>query len=169
MKRFLEILRRFYQGLKKEYSTNQNSTKDTRPDSDLKGIIKVTPMDIAESELGVNERDNPEMIRAFHKTVGIVGGAEVPWCSSFMSYCFEHAGYGGPRTAWARDWLAFGYETNEPKKGDVCIFSRNITQGHVGFFIKEDKDYIWILSGNCDNKVKIKPYPRSNLLGIRTY
>ena len=70
----------------------------------------------------------------------------------------------------ARSWLSVGESTNTPKVGDVVVFWRESPKswkGHVGFFIKETKNYVYVLGGNQRNMVCIKAYAKSRVLDYK--
>jgi uncharacterized protein (TIGR02594 family) len=139
------------------------------------------PIDIARAELalGVAEvpgpADNPR-IRLYHSTTE--GGAdhdETAWCSSFVNYCVEQAGFVGTDDKWARSWhdQDWGHVvTAAPADGDVVVWSRvggGDNGGHVGFFIAEDATGVTVLGGNQSNKVCIQRYPKAGAMGAFTY
>jgi uncharacterized protein (TIGR02594 family) len=141
-------------------------------------------MPIAEKEYGIIEfpgdEHNPRILEYFG-TVKNIGSRwkvqdETPWCSAFVNWCVEEAGYIGTKSALSMSWLNWGKEINEPVKGCIAIFSRN-GGGHVGFYIDEttvaSETFIRILGGNQDQAetdigaVNLKFYPKSKLLGYR--
>lgn len=132
--------------------------------------LSLHPYDIARTQIGINEKDNPEKIRAYHKAAGIDAGPETSWCASFMSWCFMSF---EPRfkNAWSKAWINFGQPTNDPRVGDLAVFERGTSGGHVGFFIAYnfDKTKILILGGNYTDKVCEHYYPASDLIGFRKY
>jgi len=133
-------------------------------------------VEIAFSQYGIKEikgeKDNPEILKYFDE-IGYNGSAlkdETAWCSAFVNWVLKtsDAPYTGKLNA--RSWLKIGTETNCPKMGDVVIFwrsSKNSWKGHVGFYIHESEDEIFVLGGNQNNQVKISSYPKERLLGYR--
>ena len=94
----------------------------------------------------------------------------VAWCSTYLCYKAEELNYFHPNAANARSWLDIGLEVNFPQKGDVVVLwreSRESWKGHVGLFVREDKDYVWLLGGNQSNEVRISKYPKYIVLGYR--
>lgn len=118
------------------------------------------------------EKDNPIIVKYFDD-LGFNGSQlkdETAWCSAFANWiCKEYgAKYSGKLNA--RSWLKVGTKIENPEVGDVVVFwrqSRESWKGHVGFFINESNDYIYVLGGNQSNQVSIKPYPKSRLLEYR--
>lgn len=95
---------------------------------------------------------------------------EVSWCSSFICFCMETAGYTSTNSAIARSWLEWGVPVERPVKGCVVVFWRykkDSWKGHVGFFIKQDDKYVYCLGGNQSDSVNITKYRRSKVLGYR--
>jgi uncharacterized protein (TIGR02594 family) len=133
-------------------------------------------VEVALGEIGVVEQSGPELnsprILEYFEEIGHswVKTDETAWCSAFVNYVAKVAGYEYSGKLDARSWLDIGTETNEPKIGDVVVLWRvdpDSWKGHVGFYIKDDEDYIWILGGNQSNQVKITKYPKYRLLGYR--
>ncbi|HOZ21236.1 MAG TPA: TIGR02594 family protein, partial [bacterium] len=94
---------------------------------------------------------------------------ETPWCSAFVNWCVERAGYEGTDSAWARSWFYWGTIIESPERGCIAVFKRNNDPycGHVGFFIEENQNGISVLGGNQSNSVKTSWYSRDDLLGFR--
>ena len=116
------------------------------------------------------KKHNPRILEYHSKTKLKAKSDEVSWCSSFVNWCFARTGIRGTESAAARSWLGWGKVLERPKVGCVVVFWRvrlSGWQGHVGFFVREDEKHIWVLGGNQDNKVSIKKYRKSRLLGYR--
>jgi uncharacterized protein (TIGR02594 family) len=116
---------------------------------------------------------NPDVMQFFHQ-VGFknIANDEVNWCAAFVNFCMEKQGYGHPKTLLARSWLKMGIPVKDPKPGDLVVFWRGkLTgwQGHVGFFIREDKErnLIYVYGGNQGGAVCLKPFAKSQILGFR--
>ncbi len=128
---------------------------------------------IALSQYGIKEipgtKDNPEILKYFEE-LGFDGKKlhdETSWCSAFINWCAKKSGltYSGKLTA--RSWLKVGCKVNNPRLGDIVVFWREKPEswkGHVGIYIREDENYIYVLGGNQNNKVNITAYPKSRLL-----
>lgn len=127
-------------------------------------------VDIAKAELGVAEYrggENQRILEYHRRTTLKATEDEVPWCSSFVCWVLEQAGYRSTKDAWARSYLGWGLHLDAPKLGAVVIFDRGAGKGHVGFISDFDSENIYVLGGNQDNKVSVKAYPRSKVLGYR--
>ena len=99
------------------------------------------------------------------------GVENFPWCAIFINEVLKEAGLEMTNSFLARSFLDLGVPTSEPKLGDIVVLWREAPdswKGHAGFFIAENKDEIFILGGNQDDVVKIKAYPKWQLLGYRT-
>lgn len=133
-------------------------------------------INIALSQFGVKEivgrRDNPEVLKYFDE-IGFNGKKlkdETAWCSAFANWVCKKAELPYTGKLNARSWLKIGREVKKPKVGDVVVFWRNNPSswmGHVAFFIRETRDYIYVLGGNQANQVKISAYPKHRLLEYR--
>ena len=142
-------------------------------------------MPIADKEYGVieypGEIHNPRVLE-YLNTVTNIGPTwrsmdETPWCSAFVNWCVEKAGYVGTKSALSTSWLSWGKKIDKPVKGCISVFSRPSGGGHVGFYFDEtptlSETYIRILGGNQEHMeteigaVNLKHYLKSRLLGYR--
>lgn len=96
---------------------------------------------------------------------------ETPWCSAFVNWVMQQAGFKRTGSAWARSWLDWGREPEDPEfgKGVIVILSRGENSGHVGFLADWDTDEGWVklLGGNQGNSVSYATFPMSRVLGWR--
>ena len=140
------------------------------------GVIS-DPLEIANSYIGVKEvqgtKNNPIIID-WAKNLPlryrlVYRNDEVSWCGLFVHQVMHEIGYKGPsKPLVARSWLKFGKPVTKPLPGDVIVLKRGTGwQGHVSFFVKEDKNYYYLLGGNQSNQVKISKFSKSKVLGIR--
>ena len=133
-------------------------------------------MRIARSYLGVRERlpngqPNP-LIAQFFQATGFKGGtAANAWCSAFANHCMLKAGLRGSGRANALSWLEWGIPLAMPVPGCIAVFDRPATptpdDGHVFFFVSEEKNWINGVGGNQANMVCQRPYARARLKGYR--
>jgi len=133
-------------------------------------------VNIALNEYGIKEisgsQDNPEVLKYFND-IGFDGAKlkdETSWCSAFANWVAKEANLAYSKKLNARSWLQVGTEVTTPEIGDVVIFwreSKTSWKGHVGFFIRETTNWIYILGGNQNNQVKISAYQKNRLLGYR--
>ena len=96
---------------------------------------------------------------------------ETPWCAGFVGGILEKCGIQSTRSGMARSYLKWGKAIEEPRIGAVVVYwrvSRYSNSGHVGFVAgAPDSGFLPTLGGNQGNKVCIKPYPISRVLGYR--
>lgn len=144
-----------------------------KPSPPLKQAEDLPWMKIAKSQLGVSEvpgnQKNP-IIEDYHRAASFGGDEDDSWCSSFACYCMEKAGFKSTKNPWARSWLGWGQHLEKPEYGCVVVFWRekpSSWKGHVAFYQGEDKESVFVLGGNHDNAVKVKAYPKSQILGYR--
>jgi len=129
-------------------------------------------MEIARAELGQAEGgrsgSNPR-IEAYHATTQ--GGAEpdsVHWCSSFVNFCVERAGFRGTDSKLARSWLTWGVEAPDFVPGCVVVLKRgNPPKGHVGFYVGRESGRVRLLAGNQGDKVSLASYDADRVIGRR--
>lgn len=75
---------------------------------------------------------------------------ETAWCAAFANAMLERAGYGGTKLLNARSFMTWGVPLDKPKPGCIVVFARGNDgwSGHVGFYVGEDHDSIFVLGGN---------------------
>lgn len=125
------------------------------------------------AEIGVKEfngdADNPRIVEYLSSTnlsKSMADQDETAWCSAFVNWCVEKAGYAGTDSAWARNWLNWGQELKKPRRGCIVVFSRG-SGGHVGFYMGKTGSNVKVLGGNQGDAVSIAAYPADRLLGYR--
>ena len=85
------------------------------------------------------------LIDRWNRAVGAPVGS--PWCASYVAHCLTSGGARDPRarTAWSRGYIT---STSIPasriltgayrvRKGDILIWRRSATQGHIGFALED--------------------------------
>lgn len=136
-----------------------------------------TPFTIALGEYGVKglvgEPDNPRVLRYFHETGnGWVKDDETAWCAAFANWVLWKAGKTGTKSLAARSFLSVGTKTTSPQIGDLVVLWRmtpSSPYGHVGFFVKRENGFVYILGGNQQNAVNIAAFPEYRVLDYRSY
>jgi len=128
------------------------------------------------SQYGVKEtlgpKDHPQII-AYFDAIGFNGAKlhdETAWCSAFANWVAKTSGYEYSGKLTARSWLNTGVSTASPEAGDVVVLWREAPEswkGHVGFFVKDTKRYVYILGGNQKDSVCIKAYPKNRVLDYK--
>lgn len=131
-------------------------------------------LEIAEHEIG--EREVPgsvhnNRILEYHGITTLDAKTdEVPWCSSFVCWVMEKAGFTSTRSAAARSWLSWG-KPCAPLVGAIVVLKRGTQawQGHVGFVVSFNsaQDEVHVLGGNQSNAVNIKSFSTDDVLGYR--
>ncbi len=125
---------------------------------------------VAESQEGINEKQNSKIIQEYHESGGLNANAETPWCASFVNYVVNEVGFKGPlNPASAKNWETWGQHAEIPKEGCIVLLKRHGGSGrHVGFYAGETPDgKILIRGGNQDNEVNVKEYPKSRIVDYR--
>lgn len=139
---------------------------------------KKTPwLPIAEAEIGVKEvsgeGDNARVVQYLRSTTlpaDLAGEDETHWCSAFVNFVMEQAGFEGTDSAMARSWTSWGRKVERPVRGCIAVFERpegGPTAGHVGFFMGSSGDTLSVLGGNQNDAVNIAPQSKSRLLSFR--
>ncbi|HPR88843.1 MAG TPA: TIGR02594 family protein [bacterium] len=139
-------------------------------------VEKFLWMPIALAEVGVKELpgdgDNPRILEYLQSTrLGPPANSkdETHWCSAFVNWCIEKAGYEGTDSARARSWLTWGKSIATPERGCIAVLQRNQDPqgGHVGFFLEENEQQMALLGGNQSNAVRTSWYDYADCLGFR--
>lgn len=96
---------------------------------------------------------------------------ETAWCGLALASWVKRSG-GTPPEGYlgARNWLTWGDPVEDPSLGDVVVLWRTAPaawEGHVGIFITQRDDEIFLLGGNQGNAVSVMPYPEVRVLGVR--
>ena len=133
------------------------------------------PFEIALNEYGVYEivgAINSPRVMKYSKEIGLtwIKDDETAWCALFVNWCLKKAGKPNTGAVNARSFLKYGVSTTAPVLGDIVILwrgSKTGTLGHVGFFIHDTKNYIYILGGNQSDSVNITRFAKTQLLDYR--
>lgn len=143
-------------------------------------IAKKPWLGAAVSQLGVKEYEglasNPQ-IEAYHKVTGLGSSDDaVPWCSSFLNWCFITNGLAGTNSPASRSWTQWGQAVplKELSQGDVVVFrladDPDSWRGHVGLYMGDEGlpyEKVYILSGNMSDSVNISEWSRADIIAIR--
>lgn len=127
---------------------------------------------LARKEIGTKEflgpASNPIVAAYYLDAVGTKMSDEVPWCAAFVGSQLARAGYKPSGSLMARSYLRWGVRT-PCRVGAVAVFPRGSSkiQGHVGFVVSFDKRTVWLLGGNQNDAVNVKPYALNAALGFR--
>lgn len=124
-------------------------------------------------ERGIEGNESNPIILDYYKKSknGWVTNDDVPWCAAFVNAILAECELPVTNKLNARSFLEIGQKTNEPVLGDIVVLWRGSKEswaGHVGFFIRETEEEIFILGGNQDNSVSIKAFPKYRLLEYRS-
>lgn len=99
------------------------------------------------------------------------------WCSSFVNWCVEQAGFHGTHNAMADSWTNWGEKIDVPRYGAITVVKRGEAmtkkgmeaQYHVGFFtgtiVKNHPDGFDEVEVN-GKKVKKKKYKKVNCVAL---
>jgi uncharacterized protein (TIGR02594 family) len=149
--------------------------------------IAPTWLEVASREVGVTETPgagNTPRVLEYHRSTNLAARAagrdETPWCSSFVNWCLEEAGWVGTDSAAARSWLRWGLELPEPWLGCVVVIramrggpdaSTGSSSGnHVAFYKQTPyTGAIELLGGNQSDQVKVSTFSVKSyeVLGLR--
>ncbi len=112
-------------------------------------------------------------IAAMLRHIGLRGRDETPWCAAYVNWVLELCGIAGTNSGMARSFLSWGVSAEnevDPEPGSVVVLwrkSKDSASGHVGFFLRLEGGYVWLLGGNQWNKVCARRYPVGRILDVR--
>lgn len=100
----------------------------------------------------------------FWKTYG--DDSKLPWCGAFVAFCLQACGVGIPKLyASAKAWADWACKLSAPVLGCIVVFER-VGGGHVGFVVgRTASGNLMVLGGNQGDKVCIRPFERSRVVG----
>lgn len=132
--------------------------------------LKIALKEYGQREIIGNE-NNPKILEYF-KEIGFsyIKKDETPWCAAFVNWVLKQAGKIGTNQVSARSFLKYGTQTKTPKLGDIVILWRDDpknTFGHVGFYISENQNVIYVLGGNQNDSVNITAFKKSLMYEYR--
>lgn len=142
------------------------------PPADARQRLRDTYM----AELGVREatgRNDGTRVEEYLHYCGL--GPGHAWCAAYVSWCFGKAGYPQPRNPWSpalfpasRTVWTKGDHTGAIRQGDVFgIYYPSLKRiAHVGFVDRIDGDWLVIVEGNADNRVRRKRRPIGSLHAV---
>lgn len=117
----------------------------------------------ARKTIGVREtkgpEHTPEILQWWRDAkLGGIKDDETPWCAGWLCAMLENVGLQSPRTAWSRDFLAWGIPLDDPEFGCIVVFARG-RGGHVGIVVGRDEHgNLLVLGGNQDDTVSVKAF-----------
>jgi uncharacterized protein (TIGR02594 family) len=95
---------------------------------------------------------------------------EVPWCSAFLVWIFQQCGIATSANAAALSWLTYSVSTDQPSLGDVVVLGwpqEKPVSHHVGLFIRETPNLVYVLAGNQNDEVDICAWRKRSVLSYR--
>ncbi len=142
-----------------------------------------TALDCASQYLGMREvpghKSNPAILAMLKLDARWPTDDAVPWCSGFANWIAFNMGLERTKSLRARSWLRVGKPvTAQNITGNtVAIFQRGRGRqpgpdvinapGHVAFVSHVEGSRVWVVGGNQGDKVSLKAYPISKVLGYR--
>tara|TARA_Y100000401_G_scaffold115874_2_gene120399 strand:+ start:4623 stop:5084 length:462 start_codon:yes stop_codon:yes gene_type:complete len=140
-------------------------------------------LDCAMQYLGIKEvpghKSNPAILAMLQMDMKWPKDDATPWCSAFANWVAFNMGLERSKSLRARSWLLVGKEESLEGANANCvvIFKRGRGRqpgpdvikapGHVAFFSHLQDDKVWVVGGNQGDKVSIKAYPLTQVLGVR--
>jgi len=150
-------------------------------------IVEPTWYTLALKETGTAEirgKEHNDRILEYHRSTNLhrraAGKDETPWCSSFVNWCLEEAGWVGTDSAASGSWLTWGMELPVPWPGCIVVVRRrdgraddntgSRTGNHVAFY--DSTPYhgaIRLFGGNQSDAVKATSFSLASydVLGLR--
>ena len=131
-------------------------------------------LEVAFGEIGVTaypEGSNNPRITEYHAGTNIAGyDDKASWCSSFVNWSLAAANVVGTGSALARSWQDWGTPIELPVLGCIAVLWRDEPaswKGHVGFYLREDEQFVYLLGDNQLEQVREHYYPKECVLAYR--
>ena len=152
--------------------TMSASSYSSKLSGTAQGIVKIAQQELAK---GVKENNgNNDSIDIRRYKHGAVNSAQ--WCAYFTSYCCEQAGakpfsYTGSSQSIKNQAISAGHYAQKntgytPKPGDLAIWTKSSSTGHVGVVEKVYADGSFdTIEGNSSNRVKRNHYSSQSSVG----
>ncbi len=125
-------------------------------------------MNIAYKYMGQHEYangNNPFIVACLASTTYGAASDETPWCSAFVNYVMEKAGYKGTNSALADSWAHWGANAGSlanGRTGDIVVLHDRAGHEHVGFLVRSGNGTVTLLGGNQSNQVKLSTFSLSS-------
>jgi uncharacterized protein (TIGR02594 family) len=113
--------------------------------------------------------------KAMHRASWDGNTLTTPWCAYWVNAKLEYNGVTGTVSGMARSFLRWGVavEDDDWAVGDIIVFWRGRhndgVTGHVGFIVRWDDSYVWVLGGNQGDKVTVQKFSWAKILGVRRH
>jgi len=131
---------------------------------------RYTWMTKAEGEKGIKEitgisSHTPRILEYHAMTTLKAKQDEVPWCSSFVNWVMDRAGYPITKSAAAKSWMKYGVEV--PLQYGCIVILKRTGGHHVGFYTGETANTVYLLGGNQADAVNVRQYKKESVLSAR--
>jgi uncharacterized protein (TIGR02594 family) len=151
--------------------TVETRVKDLFSDSEYTDYASAFWMEFAKDQLGVNEirgGENQKIVEFLKSTTLSAKPAEsdeTPWCSAFVNWVLEQAGFKGTDNALAESWANWG-RSSKLEPGAIVVIRRWDADDreydyHVGFYVQGSEGNLTLLGGNQSNSVKYSTFGSS--------
>lgn len=96
---------------------------------------------------------------------------DIPWCG-LLAAIATYRRMDNPKEVvesplWARNWAKYGVKVDTAGLGDILVFERGPSSGHVGFYVAEDSECYHVLGGNQSDQVCITRVKKSRCIARR--
>ena len=171
----MPILGGFNLGIGFNKPQNQNtfqSTSTTAVSGSAKKIVQIAQQELARGVKEIGRSNDSEDIRRYKH--GAKNNAQ--WCAYFTSYCCEQAGakpfsYTGASQGIKKQAIKAGHYAQKnsgytPKPGDLAIWTKTASTGHIGIVEKVYADGSFdTIEGNSSDRVKRNHYKSQSAVG----
>ena len=123
----------------------------------------------ARKYLGVNERDNIELIKQWLRNAGYSNPTNsTAWCAAFVYNVYNEAGIKGLiKITNVSGWETWAKKTQNPQMGDLAFFEE---YSHVAIVVEIQKNnIIKVIHGNYSNSVREDSLHISKFKGFGTH
>lgn len=130
---------------------------------------------LARADIGITEIKGPKhnaRILQMFKDAGFAGikEDETAWCAAALGSWLKRAGIKPSGSLLARSYEEWGQRLDKPMLGAIGVLRRlngQAWQGHTGLIVAANPSFVWMVSGNANNRVGIDAYNRHRFTAIR--
>ncbi len=152
----------------KESRKDKGNGGSNRPSSSDRKSLKELVMSQIGIEEYAGERSNGEVDKYFRKLGYSTMKDDTPWCGAFVGWALKELGFGiSKQPLRARSFEhcvgddlpdhngEYNYSKANPYETVIVAWRNSPTSstGHVGFFVREEGDYVILCGGNQGDKV----------------
>lgn len=131
--------------------------------------IRVAHAELLVHQIALPGQHNMRIVEYHQTTTLKATDDETAWCSAFVNWVMEKAGYAGTGSAAAKSWMDWGVAIPAPREGAVTVVKKKSSSAnsaastssgfHVAFLVYANSSTVRLLGGNQSSQVKYSDFP----------